>query len=215
MGRSAGSRRSLDRIALVPELRHDRLAELLLHGVRRQRVDLQPAPGPIPTGFDRHRGDVRAVLTLAERAVRRHGVLAVAATTRRSSRTASRRAASSPVPRNRRPLSKQAIWGGIAGAQFDPCYHAGLRHVRQHQRRRARRQHRRRRVRGPQVLVLDRVGQRCSGRARCPASSRCRRRAGPEGTFTDRRRNPLILSADSARSSGCGHRRVRVSVRLP
>ena len=44
-----------------------------------------------------------------------------------------------------------AIWGGTVGAQFDPCYHAGLRHVRQQQRPRARRQRRPDRVRAADV----------------------------------------------------------------
>ena len=40
---------TLDRHRALHELRHDRLAELHLHGVRRQRVD-HPAPVAIPEG---------------------------------------------------------------------------------------------------------------------------------------------------------------------
>ncbi len=48
---------------------------------------------------------------------------AVAATTRPSSSTGFRPAASSPGPRCPRPQRRQAIWGGTTGAQYDPCYH--------------------------------------------------------------------------------------------
>ena len=63
-----------DRIALYHELRHGRLAELHLHGVRLGRVDLRGAGGD-PGRLHRDRGPVRVVLHLGRRAVRRHGVL--------------------------------------------------------------------------------------------------------------------------------------------
>ena len=47
--------------------------------------------------------------------------------------------------------AQAAVYGGTAGQQYDPCYHAGLRHVRQQQRRRARPQLRRHRRRNPDV----------------------------------------------------------------
>ena len=46
-----------------------------------------------------------------------------AATTRRSSWPASRPAASSPEPRRVKTEEQEAIWGGTAGEQYDPCYH--------------------------------------------------------------------------------------------
>jgi Zn-dependent M28 family amino/carboxypeptidase len=46
-----------------------------------------------------------------------------AATTRPSSWRASRRGSVHRAPRSSRPRSRQAIWGGTAGEQFDPCYH--------------------------------------------------------------------------------------------
>ncbi len=58
----------------VHELRHGRLAELHLHGVRLGRVDLRGTGGD-PGGLHRDRGPVRVVLHLDRRAVRRHGVL--------------------------------------------------------------------------------------------------------------------------------------------
>ena len=54
-----------------------------------------------------------------------------AATTRRSSSNdipAGGLFTGAEVPKT---AEQQAIWGGTMGAQFDPCYHAGVRHVRQ------------------------------------------------------------------------------------
>ena len=81
------------------------------------------APVPVPAGLDRHRGPLRVVLHAAAASRTTTPSSAVAATTRPSSTTASRPAASSPGPRCPRPRSRQAIWGGTAGEQFDPCYH--------------------------------------------------------------------------------------------
>jgi len=47
----------------------------------------------------------------------------VAATTRRSSTTASPPAGCSLGPRNIKTPEQAEIWGGTAGEQFDPCYH--------------------------------------------------------------------------------------------
>jgi hypothetical protein len=58
---------------------------------------------------------------------------------------------------------QEAIWGGTAGEQFDPLLPRGLRHSRERRPARARRQQRPDRVRGADVRVLDRVGQRCAG----------------------------------------------------
>ena len=92
----------------VPELRHGRLAQLHLHGLRRRPVDLPGAGGRAdPGGLDRDRGPVRVVLHLDRRAVRRRASSPGAATTRPSSRPASRPAACSPAPRCRRPRSRR------------------------------------------------------------------------------------------------------------
>ena len=58
---------------------------------------------------------------------------------------------------------QQSIWGGTVGAQFDPCYHAGLRHVRKQLEPRAQGQCRPDRVRDAHVRVLDRDRERCAG----------------------------------------------------
>ena len=59
----------------VHELRHGRLAELHLHGVRRRRVDVRGARCVDPAGLDGDRGPVRVVLHADRRALRRHRVL--------------------------------------------------------------------------------------------------------------------------------------------
>ncbi len=43
---------------------------------------------------------------------------------RPSSSTASRRVDCSPEPKASRPQAEVALWGGTAGQQYDPCYHA-------------------------------------------------------------------------------------------
>ena len=106
----------------VPQLRHDRLAELLLRRVRRERVELRSPRGGARR-VDRHRADASRSSTpcSASRTTTRRS--ADAATTRRSSTTASRPVACSPVPSKSKTAQQQAIWGGVAGEQFDPCYH--------------------------------------------------------------------------------------------
>ena len=76
-----------------------------------------------PGGLDGDRGSVRVVLHArsASRTTTRSSP--AGATTRRSSRPAFRPAACSPAPRSIKTAEQQAIWGGTAGAQFDPCYH--------------------------------------------------------------------------------------------
>ena len=46
-----------------------------------------------------------------------------ARTTSASSTAASRRAASSPAPRHPKTPEQVALFGGVEGEQFDPCYH--------------------------------------------------------------------------------------------
>ena len=83
----------------VHELRHGRLAELHLHGVRLGRVDLRGAGGRSPPGSDRDRGPVRVVLHAGSASRTTTPSSPGAATTRRSSWPASRPAACSPAPR--------------------------------------------------------------------------------------------------------------------
>ena len=108
--RGAGSRRlgRLRRRALaggarphraVHELRHGRLAELHLHGLRRRRVHVPGADGrPIPPGSAAIE-DVYESYYTAIGEPYDDTEFSGAATTRRSSWPASRRAASSPAPR--------------------------------------------------------------------------------------------------------------------
>ena len=88
------------------ELRHGRLAELHLHGVRRRRVDVRGS------GV-RSRRAPRRSRTSTSRTTRWSASRTTtpsspaAATTRRSSSPASRRAACSPAPRRSRPRSRR------------------------------------------------------------------------------------------------------------
>ena len=82
-----------------------------------------PAPVVVPEGSIADRGLLRVVLHEDGRSRTTTPSSADAATTRRSSRTGSLPAACSPAPRSRRPPEQQAIWGGTAGEQYDPCYH--------------------------------------------------------------------------------------------
>ena len=116
MGQPAGHRGHARRRRALPELRHDRLAELLLRGVRRQPVDVQAAARRAdPAGFDRHRGDVRVVLHLGGRAVRRHRVLGPQRLPGVHRQRRSRRAASSRVPRYRRPPRRRRSGAAPSG----------------------------------------------------------------------------------------------------
>ena len=72
---------------------------------------------------------------------------------------------------------QEAIWGGKAGEQFDPCYHEACDTIDNVERVRARRQQRPHRVRDADVRVLDGVGQRCRRARRCRVrGSPCLRR---------------------------------------
>ena len=104
----------------VPELRHDRLAELHLHGVRRQRVDLRGAGRRSRRGRRRSRTVFESFYTCGEPYddTEFNGRSDYQAFIE----TASRPAASSPVPRCPRPPSSGDL-GWHRGRQFDPCYH--------------------------------------------------------------------------------------------
>ena len=69
------------------------------------------------------RGRLRALLHPAAASRSRTASSPAAPTTARSSPSASRRAACSPAPRCPRPTAEAALYGGVAGAAFDPCYH--------------------------------------------------------------------------------------------
>ena len=112
-----------DRDRAVPELRHDRLAELHLHGLRRRPVEL-PGAGRRP-GRARSRSRISSSPSTRCAASRTTTPRSAgAATTRRSSCNgipAGGLFTGAEVPKT---AEQQAIWGGTAGAQFDPCYHA-------------------------------------------------------------------------------------------
>ena len=59
-----------------------------------------------------------------------------------------------------------AIWGGTAGAQFDPCYHEACDTFANNNNARARRERRFDRVQRADLRVLDRDGERRRGQAR-------------------------------------------------
>ena len=71
----------------------------------------------------RDRGAVRRLLRRPGPGRRADRRSTAAPTTGRSSPTASRPAGCSPAPRASRRREEAAIYGGIAGAPYDPCYH--------------------------------------------------------------------------------------------
>ena len=107
----------------VHELRHGRLAELHLHGVRRRRVDV-PGAGrrDDPAGLDGDRGPLRVLLHLDRRAVRGHRVLGaqrLPGVHRHGIPSGGLFTGAEEI----KTAEQQAIWGGVAGEQFDQCYH--------------------------------------------------------------------------------------------
>ena len=108
----------------VHELRHGRLAELHLHGVRRRRVDV-PGAGrrDDPAGLDGDRGPLRVRTTPGSTSRTRTPSSRVAATTRRSSDNGIPSGGLFTGAEEIKTAEQQAIWGGVAGEQFDQCYH--------------------------------------------------------------------------------------------
>ena len=108
----------------VPELRHDRLAELRVRvRLRRRRLRRdRRRPGTARLGADRERCS-RGFFAAAGLPTESAPTSTAAPTTGRSSRSASRPAASSPAPRASRPPRRQPLFGGTAGVAYDPCYH--------------------------------------------------------------------------------------------
>ena len=111
-----------------------------------------------------------------------------------------------------------AVYGGTAGQQYDPCYHAGLRHVRQQQRRRARPQQRRRRPRDAHLRDEHRDGHRPVGALQAQPPVGRGARHEPHPSFTRRpgagcratrrsRRGKTVAVVDDAL---VGHRRLQV-----
>ena len=80
---------------------------------------------------------------------------------------------------------QEAIWGGIAGEQFDQCYHLACDTFATITTARAGRQQRPDRVRDADVRVLDRVGERRARQERAGPPFELPAPAGPEGTFAE------------------------------
>ena len=145
-----------------------------------------PAPEgvPIPAGSDGDRGPLRVVLHRDRGAVRRHGVL-------RSQRLRGVHPGWHPLerPLHRSRGDQDRGAGGDLGRHrrraVRPLLPRGLRHVREHRPARAGRQQRPDRVRGADVRVLDRVGQRCAGQEGPRSAFTLPAPAGPEGTFAE------------------------------
>ena len=107
----------------VHELRHGRLAELHLHGVRRRRVDVPGAGGRADPGSVRRSRTSTSPTTRGSASPTTTPSSPAAATIRRSSRTASPPGGLFTGAEVLKTAEQQAIWGGVAGEQFDPCYH--------------------------------------------------------------------------------------------
>ena len=114
-----------------------------------------PAPVAVPAGSVAIEDLFESYFTKVREARTTTPSSADAATTRRSSTTASRPVACSPAPRCVKTAEQQAIWGGAAGEAVRPVLPPGVRHARQRQHQGARRQHRRHRPRRARVLLLD------------------------------------------------------------
>ena len=69
------------------------------------------------------RGRLRAVLRPQRGSRSRTATSPAAPTTARSSRSASRPAGCSPGPRMIKTADEAALYGGVAGVAYDPCYH--------------------------------------------------------------------------------------------
>ena len=82
------------------------------------------APGFIPPGSAQIEDVFERLLRRAAASLRRTASSPAAPTTARSSRSASRPAACSPAPRCAKTAAEAALYGGVAGAAYDPCYHA-------------------------------------------------------------------------------------------
>ena len=160
----------------VHELRHGRLAELHLHGVRRRRVDV---PG---TAVCRSPPGSTAIEDLYESYYTSVGE--PYDDTAFSGRSDYQAFIDAGIPSGGlftgaevvKTAEQEAIWGGTAGEQFDPCYHQACDTYRQRRPARAGRQQRPDRVRAADVRLLDRVGQRRPGQEGPGRRSRCRLR---------------------------------------
>ena len=160
----------------VHQLRHDRLAELHLHGVRRGRVDVRGAGG-------RSRRAPTAIEDLYESYYTLIGE--PYDDTEFSGRSdyeafiAGRHPVRRPVHRRRRDQDRAA--GSDLGRRrrgaVRPLLPRGVRHLRQRRSARARGQQRPHRLRAAGLRVLDRDRSTASRASRCPAgASTCRLR---------------------------------------
>ena len=123
VGNAVGGGAGQDRA--LPQLRHDRLAQLHVRRLRRRRLGrrgLRSRPGRL--GADR--GGLPGVLRRPRRGDVTRPTSPAAPTTVRSSRpaSASRPAASSPGPRCRRRRRTSRSGAASRAQQYDPCYHA-------------------------------------------------------------------------------------------
>ena len=175
----------------VHELRHGRLAELHLHGVRRRRVDVPGAGGvPIPPGSEAIEDVYESYYTLIGEPYD---------DTEFSGRSDYEAFILAGIPSGGlftgaeviKTEEQEAIWGGTAGEQFDPCYHLACDTFEQRRPARARGQQRPDRVRDADVRLLDRVGERGAGQEGArPGASSCRRR-------------PVRRARSPRRTAGC------------
>ena len=110
--------------ALAAYLNFDMVASPnFIYGVYDADESTFPAPVARATRFGGPRGPLRGVLHRSRAFRMRTRSSRVVPTTRRSSTSVSRPVVCSPARKASRPPSKQAIWGGTAGDQYDPCYH--------------------------------------------------------------------------------------------
>ena len=169
----------------LPQLRHDRLAELHVRRLRRRRLERHGARRLIPRGLGGDRGRLRGVLRPSRGEPYQDTRLLRPLRLRPVHR--GRHPGRRPVHRRRGPKTadEAALYGGVAGAAYDPCYHQPCDNLtgegqdaalyallredydarRQHQRPRARRELRRHGDGGPHVRLRHVGGQRRRGQA--------------------------------------------------
>ena len=159
----------------VPELRHGRLAELHLHGLRRRRVELRRRRCVGARGIGRRSRTSSRATSRASASRTTTPSSAVAATTRPSSSTGIPAGGLFTGAEVVKTAEQEAIWGGTAGESYDPCYHQACDTIDNINARRARRQLRRDRARRARLLLLHGVGER-RGRQEHPRRPQAARR---------------------------------------
>ena len=111
-----------ERHRAVPQLRHGRLAELHVRHLRRRQLRRHRAARASSRGLGARSRTSSSSSTPTAASRSRTASSPAAPTTARSSRSASRPAACSPAPRCQ-DRAEAALYGGVAGAAYDPCYH--------------------------------------------------------------------------------------------